>query len=103
MRTVTQKIKAAFESGKRLTVSNTMTDGTAVFLHGNRIIEKRADGIYWTLAGWNTATTRERVNGIALYGSADGVCQKNYAPVIRNSETGSVSAIGASEWFKATV
>lgn len=64
MRKVTEKIASAFRNGEKLTVSNTTTDGTAVWLHGNKIIERRPDGIYFTLAGWNTNVTRERINGI---------------------------------------
>lgn len=66
MRKVTQKIKAAFEAGKSLTVGNTKTDGQTVWLHGNAIVKRDASGLVLaSLAGWNTVTTRERVNGIA--------------------------------------
>ena len=64
MRKVTNQIKEAFLVGKSLTVSNTRTDGQSVWLYGNKIIEKRPDGIYATMSGWNTPTTRERLNGI---------------------------------------
>lgn len=64
MRKVTQKIADAFHNQQKLTVSNTTTDGQNVWLHGNKIIERRRDGIWFTLAGWNTPTTRERVSGI---------------------------------------
>ncbi len=64
MRKITKEIAAAFASRRPRTVGNTSTDGTAVFLHGNRIVERREDGVWATLAGWNTPTTRERVNGV---------------------------------------
>jgi hypothetical protein len=64
MRKITKKIANAFHNQQRLTVSNTTTDGSAVWLHGNKIIERRQDGIWFTLAGWNTVTTRERLTGI---------------------------------------
>lgn len=64
MRKVTEKIANAFHNQKKLRVSNTTTDGNAVWLHGNKIIERRQDGIWFTLAGWNTNVTRERLNGI---------------------------------------
>lgn len=64
MRKVTEKIRQAFYNQESLTVSNTTTDGQAVWLHGNKIIERRPDGIWFTLAGWDTNTTRERLNGI---------------------------------------
>jgi hypothetical protein len=64
MRKITEQIKQAFYAGKPKTVGNTKTDGNAVYLHGNKIVERRSDGIYVSLAGWNTSTTRERINGI---------------------------------------
>ena len=69
MRKVTEQIKTAFENGESLKVGNTRTDGTSVFLHGNEIIRRDVSGIVFaTLAGWNTPTTRERVNGITGMG-----------------------------------
>jgi hypothetical protein len=69
MREVTRKIKEAFEQGKSLKVGNTRTDGTSVFLHGNEIVRRDPSGlVFSTLAGWNTSTTRERVNSITGMG-----------------------------------
>jgi len=62
MRKVTQQTVAAFLAGKSLSVGNTSTDGSVLLLHGNKIAERREDGIYISLAGWNTRTTRERLN-----------------------------------------
>ncbi len=64
MRKVTQRIKSAFEQGRSLTVGNTRTDGESVWLHGNKIVKREDGEVFATLAGWNTPTTRERVNGI---------------------------------------
>jgi hypothetical protein len=69
MRRVTSDIKQAFEQGTPLKVGNTRTDGTSVFLHGNEIIRRDISGVVFaTLAGYNTRTTRERVNGITGMG-----------------------------------
>lgn len=66
MRKVTEQIADAFHAQKSLKVGNTRTDGQGVYLHGNKIVERRADGTIWaTLAGWETPTTRERLNGIS--------------------------------------
>ena len=65
MRKVTEQIKNAFCQGLSLTVGNTKTDGTSVFLHGNEIVRRDPSGLVLaTLAGWNTRTTMERINGI---------------------------------------
>ena len=90
MRKVTQQIKQAFNQGTSLKVGNTRTDGQTVWLHGNAIVKRDPDGLVrWSLAGWNTPTTRERVNGIA---NAD-VCQFKFEPVL-NGQT-----IDSSDWF----
>ena len=90
MRKVTEQIKQAFNNGTSLKVGNTRTDGQTVWLHGNAIVKRDPDGLVrWSLAGWNTPTTRERVNGIA---NAD-VCQFKFEPVLNGQ------IIDASDWF----
>lgn len=64
MRKITEEISRAFNNGNKLKISNTETDGLAIYLFGHKIAEKREDGLYITLAGWNTNTTRERLNGL---------------------------------------
>lgn len=79
MRKVTQRITDAWRKGERLTVGNTRTDGFNIWLHGNCILRTADSGeIQISTAGWNTVTTRERLNGI-LYAAGlpyVGVFQK---------------------------
>tara|TARA_R110002020_G_scaffold405036_1_gene615079 strand:+ start:543 stop:818 length:276 start_codon:yes stop_codon:yes gene_type:complete len=89
MRIITQRIKSAFEAGKSLTVNNTRTDGESVWLHGNKIIKTENGVVYATLAGWNTPTTRERVNGICVM----RFHQVNYAPMLNGKP------VSANEWI----
>lgn len=90
MRKVTQRIKQAFEQGKSLKVDNTRTDGQTVWLHGNAIVKRDPDGLVrWSLAGWNTSTTRERVNGIANA----GVHQVKFEPILNGQ------VIDSFDWF----
>ena len=92
MRKVTQQIKDAFERHQPLTVGNTTTDGNTVWLHGNAIDKREPDGfVRWSLAGWNTPTTRERVNGIANAGVR---CVRS-VPVLKKQ------IINPSNWFAA--
>jgi|TARA_B100001094_G_scaffold234374_1_gene229318 hypothetical protein len=92
MRKVTEQIKHAFESRQRKAVGNTTTDGNTVWLHGNAIIKRDPDGLVrWSLAGWNTPTTRERVNGIVNA----GVHQVKFEAVLNGQE------INPSDWFAA--
>ena len=64
MRVTTERICNAFESRRTLTLGNSRTDGTSLWLFGNKIAEWREDGIWITNAGWNSNTTKERLNGL---------------------------------------
>tara|TARA_R110002020_G_C16023744_1_gene752190 strand:+ start:183 stop:494 length:312 start_codon:yes stop_codon:yes gene_type:complete len=66
MRKITETIANAFAQGNKMTVGNTATAHGEVLLHGNCIVDTDPWGnITMSLAGWNTQTTRERLNGIA--------------------------------------
>lgn len=73
-RKVTTQIVSAFIAGNKLTVGNSHTDGSALYLHGNKIAEKRSDGIYITNAGWQSNTTKEHLNAIP----GVSICQRNW-------------------------
>jgi hypothetical protein len=68
MRKITRDIADAFRARQSLTRSGngaTSTDGEAIYLHGNRIVERRDDGVYVSTAGWDTPTTKERLKPFA--------------------------------------
>jgi len=71
MRKITMEACRAFEGGYNFKSGNTRVDDHGYFLHNNKIAEYQSlfknDGnknINITLAGWNTNTTRERLNGL---------------------------------------
>ena len=68
MRKITEQAIDAFLKGKNFKSGNTEVDskhgGVEYFLHGNLIAFKSNGIIEVSLAGWNTPTTRERLNGI---------------------------------------
>ena len=70
MRKITQDAVNAFENNINYKSGNTQIVGGQYFLHGNKIAEYSSlfnDGnrdIDITLAGYNTDTTRERLNGL---------------------------------------
>lgn len=81
MRKVTEKIAQAFHNGQKLTLGNTYTNGQAVFLFDNQIIRRCQDGTVWfNLCGWNTVTTRERINGILADNYLNGISQRKGTP-----------------------
>ena len=81
MRQETQKIARAFYNRRAASAARTTTDGNTVWLHGNKIAWRtKAGDIGFTLAGWPTVTTRDRINGILKtfgYGFW-GVSQRNH-------------------------
>ncbi len=65
MRQESAKIARAFLAKRQAKAARTHTDGHALYLHGNRIAWRNADGsVSLTLAGWGTPTTRDRLNTI---------------------------------------
>lgn len=64
MRKVTQEVCMAFMQGRRKTRGNTRTDGGSLYLFNNKIAEWRGGDLFISLAGWDTVTTRERLNGL---------------------------------------
>ena len=67
-RQITEQAVNAFNNNKNFNLSNTTVSadctGTRMYLFGNLIAEKVGNRIRVTLAGWNTPTTRERLNGL---------------------------------------
>lgn len=70
MRTITKKAIEAFNADRAFKLGNTAVHVgdhyTTLSLHGNDIAQKdRENGnVEITTAGWNTTTTKERLNGI---------------------------------------
>lgn len=65
MRKVTENTVKAFLAGRPCSEGSSRTDGQGYWLHGNKIAQRDEDGTLWlTDCGWQTNTTKERLNGI---------------------------------------
>lgn len=64
MRKITELAVSAFRNGETLKQANTEVTTDSILLHGNLIALRKSDGIYITSAGWETTTTKERLNGL---------------------------------------
>ena len=62
MSKIHQKVIKAFLEGKSCKVSNTMTNGSELFLFNNCIARRDGEKMQVTTAGWNTVTTRDRLS-----------------------------------------
>lgn len=90
MRKITKEVVAAFMLKSEKHIGNTYTRAGALYLHGNMIARwtDYDSRIEVSLAGWDTPTTKERLNGIP------GVQfhTKNFTLYLNGK------AIGTSEW-----
>ena len=65
MRKITEQAVNALANGIKFSSGNTAVRDGKVFLHGNNIVSMTGLGsIDINLCGWNTPTTRERINGV---------------------------------------
>ncbi len=80
-------IADAFARQKPRSIKNTMTDGTAVYLHGHKIMQRDEDGGYSVnLCGYNTVTTRSRLNDLMrLLGLSSGIYCRKFEPFLNGS------------------
>lgn len=65
MRDITKKITRAFEERRSLKIDNSRTDGDCLWLFENKIAEWRGGNLWITDAGWDSKTTKERLNGLS--------------------------------------
>mgnify|MGYP001593570892 CR=1 FL=1 len=80
----TRMVKALLNGGKATAKRDVVVDGKWEF-HGNMIAYYEGGALNITLCGWNTPTTRERLNTLLseLGMSRLGFSQKNYDAVIK--------------------
>ena len=92
MRKISKSIANAFNKGERRSISNTVTDNNEVLLHGNRIMWKNGGGdICLSMCGWDTPTTRERLNALLE------VLGSDWRIVQRSGMQFAVTSVGAIE------
>jgi hypothetical protein len=89
MRKITSQAIKAFTTGRNFKSGATQVDvqdnGVAsLLLHGNKIATNSpVEGLYINLCGWNTPTTRERLNGLpsVRIHTKDGQAFLNGSPI----------------------
>jgi hypothetical protein len=88
MRKITEQACRAFQNGKNFKLQNTqvINDGVTVsmYLHGHKIAcrELSTNNMQICLCGYNTVTTRERLNGL----SGVNLRSKNFTPYLNGAE-----------------
>lgn len=56
------KIARAFVKGSHERTENTRTDGRQVLLHGNKIMWKQDGDTFFSMCGWPSVVTKDRLN-----------------------------------------
>ena len=95
MRQITKDSIKAFMSAKKFRQGNTQVKideyGIAyLYLFNNLIAKRNGNKLEITMAGYNTTTTRERLNGLPCV----KIQQKNYTPYLNGQE------IDSDEWYE---
>jgi len=96
MRKITEQISKAFNSSKSLSISNTRTDGASIWLFDNKIVRTRDGQVEFTLADWNTPTTRERLQAVGVRVRT----QQGQAYLL--ADDNSEQPIEDNKWYSAT-
>lgn len=82
MRAITREAVDAFLNAEPFNKSNTrveIRDGEAfMYLFGNMIAHKYDGGLYITTCGWESNTTKERLNGILKAMGLGRIFQQNF-------------------------
>jgi hypothetical protein len=92
MRKIETLMNKAITEGRNFTSGNTMVthqDGVAfVFLHGNCIAQVRENSISLFDGGWQSNTTKARLNAILhTHANGDSVYQKNFKWFVYDRQT----------------
>jgi hypothetical protein len=92
MKKIENEMRFAVRIGRNFRSGNTVVTndetGVKVYLHGNCIWAKYNGTARFTLAGWNTPTTRSRLNALGV-----DVRQKNYEAVYNGQP------ISSCQWY----
>lgn len=95
----------AIRAGKDWKSGNTEVrqgdDCTTVLLHGNAIAVLTDHATRWTLAGWDTNTTRSRINALARAFGWRGVSRKGGVSFASGSANAPMTPIAPTEWVDA--
>tara|TARA_R110000787_G_scaffold579_4_gene2080 strand:- start:3474 stop:3806 length:333 start_codon:yes stop_codon:yes gene_type:complete len=100
MRQIEKDVIGSFIRGEERSLSNTMTDGTHLFLHGNVIAGRLENGdIEVSNAGWETRTTQSRLNALCqLLGLRSKVFTRKFEMYIEDLQGDDI--LMGNKWHK---
>ena len=106
MRKITIQAAHAFYNFENFYLNNTAVKSSEwiseMYLYGNLIAKLESGKLYISSAGWETTTTKERLNGI-LYDSEYSIRQKDFVWSILNYRTGEIKPFSwFDDWYLKT-
>ena len=94
MRKITRDAARALLNGQNFHNTNTRVENGVLTLFGNAIAKIENGHLMISNAGWDSPTTKERLNGVLdIFGTSARVFTKNFTPML---STGFLDA--GSEW-----
>ncbi|MGA0397777.1 MAG: hypothetical protein ACO3O3_11500 [Ilumatobacteraceae bacterium] len=63
-RKISKQAAYALRNGETFKQGNTVVDGVAMYVHGSCIAARMPHGVQFSMAGWATKLTRERLNAV---------------------------------------
>lgn len=67
MRGISKEAAEAFINGRNFKKSNTVVKDNVMYLFGNKIAWKEKGFTFFSLCGWDTRTTCDRLSGLGIY------------------------------------
>ena len=67
MRGISKEAADAFINGRNFKKSNTVVKDNAMYLFGNKIAWKENGFTFFSLCGWDTRTTCDRLSALGIY------------------------------------
>ncbi len=99
-RSTAVKTVRAFLNGDKLKVNNTQTNGTELYLFGNKIAYKKDNDIIISMCGYNTITTKDRLNCLIDHVRPDfKIFSKDYTPFLVNCRTNESLKLNAQDEY----
>ena len=100
MRKITRDAARALANGQNFSMSNTRVHNGTMTLFGNAIAKIENGHLMISNAGWDSSTTKERLNGLLdIFGTSARVFTKNFTPMFSTSFQDAGSAWDG-EWTK---
>lgn len=100
MRVVERKMINAVRNEAGMKCGNTIVCGGVVYLHGHAIAKFSADGLFISDCGWQTATTKSRLNAILDAFNCGRIYQRDHV-WYHNGVVWNGSVFIPRRWFNA--